>query len=83
MQGPELSFNAGQAALSVFGKYAQLVPLAPFPAPAAVVAANKPFLSCGMERPGSAIFGPDEHVPVADIEAHARLVAEILHRMAV
>ncbi len=83
LQSSELAFNPGQAAVGIFGKYAQLVPLAPFAAPAALVAPNKPFLSCGLERPDSALFGADEHVPLADIEAHARLVLELLQRMAV
>jgi acetylornithine deacetylase/succinyl-diaminopimelate desuccinylase-like protein len=67
----------------VYGKYAQIVPLAPFAAPAALVAAGKPLISCGLERPASSIFGPDEHVPLADVESHARLIAELVHRMAV
>jgi acetylornithine deacetylase/succinyl-diaminopimelate desuccinylase-like protein len=83
MLSPELSFNAAQAAVGVYGKYAQMVPLASFAAPAAIVAEGKPMISCGLERPTSSIFGPDEHVPLADVEAHARLIAELVHRMAV
>ncbi len=83
MLSAELSFNAAQSAVGVYGKYAQMVPLAPFAAPASVIARDKPLISCGVERPTSSIFGPDEHVPLADVESHARLIAELIHRMAV
>lgn len=83
MQGPALQFNPAQVAVGVYGKHAQVVPLAPFAAPAALLAAGRPFVSCGLERPTSGIVGANEHVPLVDLHAHARLVLELLQLMAI
>lgn len=81
--GGELPFDAAKAAVSVYGKEARIVPLAPFTAPAALLAPESPLLSCGLERPSSALFGPDEHVPIKDVIAHTQLLIEIITRAAV
>ena len=83
MAGPEPATNLGQAAVPVYGKYAQVVPLTPFAAPAALLAPGKPFVSCGLERPTSNLVGPDEHIPLADLEAHTRLLIELAQRLSV
>jgi acetylornithine deacetylase/succinyl-diaminopimelate desuccinylase-like protein len=82
-QSPQLSFDAAQAASQVFGQPARVLPLAPFAAPAALIAPGAALVSCGLERVNSSLFGADEHVPFEDVMAHTILVIELITRMAV
>ncbi|HEX6293102.1 MAG TPA: M20/M25/M40 family metallo-hydrolase [Herpetosiphonaceae bacterium] len=83
VQSAELPFDAAQAAAPIYGQPAHVLPLAPFAAPAAVLAPDAPLISCGLERPTSSLFGPDEHVPLDDLTAHTRLLIELITRIAV
>jgi acetylornithine deacetylase/succinyl-diaminopimelate desuccinylase-like protein len=82
-QSTELPFDAAQAAATTYGQPAHVLPLAPFAAPAALITPGAPLISCGLERPTSALFGPDEHVPLDDMIAHTQLVIDLIIRMAV
>lgn len=82
-QSAALPFDAAQAVATVYGQPAPVVPLAPFAAPAALLATAVPLISCGLERPASALLGPDEHVPHVDLLLHTRLLLELITRMAV
>jgi acetylornithine deacetylase/succinyl-diaminopimelate desuccinylase-like protein len=75
--------DVDEAVQSTYGQAGALVPLAPFAAPAAVLLTDASFLSCGLERPDSALFGPDERLPIADLVAHTTLITEMLRRAAV
>lgn len=83
LMSPPLPFSADRAAVSHYGRPAQIVPIAPFTAPADVLTRHVPFISCGLERPTSALFGPNEHVPIADLVGQTRLLTELITRMAV
>jgi acetylornithine deacetylase/succinyl-diaminopimelate desuccinylase-like protein len=83
LQSAQLPFDAPQAAATVFGKPAHVLPLAPFSAPAALLAPDAPLVSCGLERPSSSIFGADEHVQFEDVMAHTRLMIELITRIAI
>lgn len=82
-QSPALPFDAAQATATIYGQPAKVLPLAPFAAPVALLTDVVPLVSCGLERPDSAMFGADEHVPLNDLVAHTRLVGELITRMAV
>lgn len=71
------------ASVPVYGVEAPTIPLAALPAPAALLLDTAPLIGCGLERPGSALFGPDEHVPVSDLIAHAQMIAALIRRLAV
>lgn len=82
-QSPVLPFDAAQATVQIHGQPATVVPLSSFAAPAALLLDAAPLVGCGLERPTSALLGTDEHVPLADLLAHTRLVIELITRIAV
>lgn len=82
-QSTELPFDAASAAASVYSRPAAVLPLAPFAAPVALLVEQVALVSCGLERPTSALVGPDEHVPLADVLAHTHLLIELITRIAV
>lgn len=75
--------NAGRAATQIYGGEARVLPLAPFSAPAALLLDTAALISCGLERPSSAVFAPNEHLPMRDLVSHARFVTEVVSRLAV
>lgn len=75
--------DLGRAATTIYGNAARLLPLAPFVAPAALLLDGASLISCGLERPGSARFGPNEGVPLDDLIRHARFLTELISRLAV
>lgn len=67
--------EAGKAA----GQPLHVGDLAPFPGPAGLLLRTGiPLLSCGLERPDSALYGPDESVSLLDLVAHSELVEALL-----
>ncbi|WP_026370159.1 peptidase dimerization domain-containing protein [Kallotenue papyrolyticum] len=81
--GRALETRWSDAGLPIYGAELPAIPLAAFPAPAALLLDDAPLIGCGLERPTSALFGPDEHVPVRDLVEHAQLIAALLRRLAV
>ncbi|MCS6881482.1 MAG: M20/M25/M40 family metallo-hydrolase [Oscillochloridaceae bacterium] len=53
------------------------LPLQPF-----VEAHPMPCASVGVARPDSALFGPDEHIPLEDLARHGQLLIEVLLALA-
>lgn len=82
-QSPALPFDVAQATMQIYGQPASVVPLTPFAAPAALLLDAAPLVGCGLERPTSALLSTDEHVPLADLLAHTRLLVELIMRIAV
>ncbi len=70
--------GAAAAISAVYGVEGFVVSLAPAPTPASVLAGPAPLLIAGLERPTSAPFGPNEQLPMADLERYAQLVAELI-----
>ncbi len=64
---------AGQ---SVFGTPLHVLPLGPFVNPLALVARcwDAPVAALGVARPGSARYGPNEHVPLDDLLQHGQVL---------
>lgn len=73
---------ATTAAQAIYGAPGHVISLAPLPTPASVFAAGTPLIAAGLERPASAPFGPDEQLPIADLERHAHWVAEVIAQVA-
>lgn len=66
------------AAKCVYDGPARAIALGPFPAPVSLLAPSAPLVAAGLERPTSSIFGPDEQLPLADLERYAQFIAELL-----
>jgi acetylornithine deacetylase/succinyl-diaminopimelate desuccinylase-like protein len=82
-QSKQLPFDPAAAATSIYGRSSRVLPLTPFPAPAGLLLDQSPLISCGLERPDSALFGPNERVRMHDLINHTRLIIELITRMAV
>lgn len=82
-QAGTLPFDATTTTASIYGGPATVLPIAPFAAPAALLVADVPFVSCGLERPDSHLLSADEQVPLNDLLLHTRLLVELMSRMAV
>ncbi len=75
--------DLARAAAVIYGDEARLLPLAPFVAPAALLLDGAGLISCGLERPSSARFGPNERLPLDDLVRHALFLTELIRRLAV
>lgn len=78
----EPSIDVAAAVTAAYGQPGPVLFIAPFAAPAAVFG-RAPLLSCGLERPSSAVFGADEHVPLPDLQRHADLIHVLITQLAV
>jgi acetylornithine deacetylase/succinyl-diaminopimelate desuccinylase-like protein len=71
--------TAIEATHAVYGAAPHTVDLAPFSGPASLlVQPGTPLLSCGLERPDSALYGPDESVALHDLRTHFDFLVELL-----
>jgi acetylornithine deacetylase/succinyl-diaminopimelate desuccinylase-like protein len=75
--------DLARAASHIYSHESRVLPIAPFAAPAALLLDGAGLISCGLERPSSALFGPNEHLPIRDLVNHARFVTELISRLAV
>lgn len=79
---PDMPFvhQVAEAGAAVYGAPLSAVPAGPLTMPLAILAAHlgAPHASVGLARPDSAIYGPDERVPVDDLARHALLLGEVL-----
>lgn len=74
---------ATEAAAAVYGGEPRVVGMAPFSSPASlIVPPGTPLLACGLDRPDSAVFGPDESVPLRDLAAHANFLRSLIGAVA-
>ncbi len=64
------------ASETIYGSPGRVVPLAPYTSPVSILAGNAPLVGAGLLRPDSATFGPNERLPVLDLERHAQFIAE-------
>jgi acetylornithine deacetylase/succinyl-diaminopimelate desuccinylase-like protein len=70
---------AATAGSNVYGVAPRIISLAPFAAPASLlVPSTVPLIACGLERPDSSLYGPDESVSLADLESHTRFIGELI-----